>query len=94
MKDFRYIDGVSTLTLDRDTCVGCGLCTEVCPQRVLRVREGKAEIIDFDACMECGACVTNCPVSALSVHPGVGCASHILSVWLSRLTGRKVTSCC
>ncbi len=72
MEDLRYLDDVSTLVLDKETCIGCSLCTEVCPHAVFEMREKKAHIRDFNACMECGACVNNCPSEAISVSPGVG----------------------
>ncbi len=72
MKDDRYYDDVATLALDRDKCVGCTLCTQVCPHQVLEMEDHKARIVDFNACMECGACVSNCPTEAISVNPGVG----------------------
>ncbi len=95
MQDFRYIDGVTTLTLDRQACIGCGQCLEVCPQEVFVLAEGKARLADPDGCMECGACANNCPVSALSVRPGVGCAAYIIMKWWQQLTGRSgPISCC
>ncbi|MCP4022009.1 MAG: 4Fe-4S dicluster domain-containing protein [Desulfobacteraceae bacterium] len=72
MKEIRYLDNVTTLDLNREQCIGCSLCTEVCPHNVFVLKEGKARIIDRDACMECGACVNNCPSEAISVNPGVG----------------------
>ena len=72
MENLRYLEGVSTLDLNETRCIGCGLCTEVCPHNVFEMSEKKARIADPDACMECGACVNNCPVSAVSVNPGVG----------------------
>jgi NAD-dependent dihydropyrimidine dehydrogenase PreA subunit len=72
MENLRYLEGVSTLELNEDLCIGCGLCTQVCPHSVFGLREGKAEIIDHDACMECGACVNNCLTKAITVNPGVG----------------------
>jgi len=72
MQDLRYLDGVSTLQLSQDLCVGCGLCMEVCPHGVFVLDGHKAHIQDLDGCMECGACVNNCPTSAISVTPGVG----------------------
>ena len=94
MKDLRYLDGVATLALDRDACIGCSMCATVCPHRIFAVQDGKAEIMDLDACMECGACAVNCPVDAISVKPGVGCASYLMSVWLYELTGKKTKSVC
>ncbi len=81
--NLRYFEGVVTLELNRDTCIGCGLCSQVCPHGVLLVSAGKAEIVDRDRCMECGACARNCPVTALSVKAGVGCASAIIHSWLT-----------
>ena len=72
MESLRYLDDVSSLILDEDKCIGCNLCTEVCPQSVFEMRQNKAHIVDFNACMECGACVNNCPSEAISVSPGVG----------------------
>jgi len=72
MKEFRYLEDVATLVLDTARCIGCSLCTEVCPHQVLAMHQNKAKIVDFNACMECGACVNNCPSDALAVSPGVG----------------------
>ncbi len=72
MEDLRYIDEVSTLVLDPEKCIGCSLCTEVCPHAVFEMNQKKAQIVDFNACMECGACVNNCPSQAIAVSPGVG----------------------
>lgn len=84
MKEFRYLPGVSTLTLDQDTCIGCGLCEVVCPHGVLVVEEKKALLVDHDGCMECGACAKNCPVKAIQVTPGVGCAAAIINSWIRK----------
>lgn len=95
MKDYRYLNGVATLKLDTDRCIGCGQCVQVCPHRILAVRERKAAILDFDACMECGACQQNCPFEAITVTPGVGCASYVIAVWLHKISGKKInTGCC
>ena len=72
MKELRYLDDVSSLVLDQDKCIGCSLCTEVCPHSVFEMQHQKAHLVDFNACMECGACVTNCPTDAIVVNPGVG----------------------
>ncbi len=86
----KYLSNVVTLQLDVDTCIGCGMCTQVCPQGVFVVEDKKARIIDRDACMECGACAMNCPSAAISVRSGVGCAVAVIK---GALKGNG-TDCC
>jgi len=83
MRDFEYIHGVSTLVLDQDICIGCSLCTQVCPHVIFVIHGSKAFIRDLDECMECGACSLNCPVKAISVNADVGCASGMINRWLA-----------
>ena len=75
----KYLPNVVTLQLDADACVGCEMCTIVCPHAVFIVEQGKARILDADACMECGACASNCPAEAIRVEAGVGCANAVIS---------------
>ena len=91
MEGFRYLEGVSTLTYDRDRCVGCGFCETVCPHGVFSIDERKARVSDRDLCMECGACARNCPAGAIAVDAGVGCAGAIIKSWL---TGSEATCGC
>ena len=85
----EYLKNVVGLRLDRDTCIGCGVCEDVCPHSVFVLDEGRIRIAERDACMECGACARNCPVAALYVKNGVGCASGILNAALGR-----TSACC
>ena len=95
MHGYRYIDGVATLSVERQRCIGCGQCVEVCPHRLLVLDDSRQICIRArDACMECGACVRNCPVMAITVTPGVGCAVALLAAWVNRLLRRKVLSGC
>ncbi len=91
MTPLRYLENVATLELTTETCIGCGMCTEVCPHGVFTVEEGKARLVDRNACIECGACAGNCPVEALRVKAGVGCASAIINGWL---TGKQPSCDC
>ena len=72
MKTLRYLPDVTTLSLDTEACVGCEICTVVCPHGVFQMNERKVQIVDGDGCMECGACANNCPQGAITVTPGVG----------------------
>ncbi|MEG0077200.1 4Fe-4S binding protein [Anaerorhabdus sp.] len=54
------------VTVNKDTCIGCGACVGTCPVSALSLdAEGKAEC-DGGTCIDCGACVGTCPVSAIS----------------------------
>ena len=83
MRKYYYLKDVVTLRLDKEKCIGCGMCINVCPHAVFDMNGEKAIISDRDACMECGACAQNCPVQAIQVNAGVGCAAAIISGSLS-----------
>ncbi len=78
LSEFRYLKNVATLELFVDKCIGCGMCSVVCPHGVFVVENGKARIADKDLCMECGACAVNCPVEAIAVESGVGCVAAVI----------------
>ncbi len=62
------------LMLNQEKCVGCGDCTEVCPQNCFTLNgDGKSEHSFPDRCMECGACGLNCRAEAISVEANAGC---------------------
>ncbi|ABB31477.1 4Fe-4S ferredoxin iron-sulfur binding domain protein [Geobacter metallireducens RCH3] len=96
MKGFSYLTNVASLELNREACIGCGMCVAVCPHGVFALQGNKAEMQDFDACMECGACAVNCPVGAIEVDSGVGCASGMINEWLASIGARKTRGggCC
>jgi iron only hydrogenase large subunit-like protein len=53
----RYFHSV---TLDSEKCKGCTNCIKKCPTEAIRVREGKARIIE-ERCIDCGECIRICP---------------------------------
>ncbi len=49
-----------SVTLDADKCKGCTNCIKRCPTEAIRVRDGKARIIN-ERCTDCGECIRVCP---------------------------------
>lgn len=56
---------MSLLTVDRAKCTKCGLCTEVCPPRIIDLVENGPEMTLAERCIACGHCVAVCPTAAL-----------------------------
>ena len=50
--------------IDKDKCIGCGICIRQCPVNAISMKEGKAEI-DMDKCIKCGKCHDVCPQEAV-----------------------------
>jgi ferredoxin len=53
--------------VDEDSCIGCGICRDVCAAGAISVEE-VAEV-DPKRCTGCGQCVAQCPEGALTLHP-------------------------
>lgn len=49
--------------INKEKCIGCGVCVTTCPFGAISLQDGKA-VISL-ACTQCGACVDVCPVKAI-----------------------------
>lgn len=47
-----------------ERCVGCGACSDVCPEAAIALSEGRSTIRK-EICIGCGECMTVCPVGAI-----------------------------
>ena len=54
------------LLCDRERCAGCGSCAAVCPQKAVKVQEGKM-VTDQKLCNGCGTCVDYCNLNLREV---------------------------
>lgn len=71
----QFLDGMKRLPADvwqhllrvTDACIGCGLCTKVCPSASFRLEDGRAVHIPGN-CQTCLACAHLCPQKAIRLN--------------------------
>ena len=58
-----------SIEVETDKCTGCMNCMRACPTEAMRIREGKALILE-DRCIDCGDCIRVCPARAVRSMTG------------------------
>jgi len=59
------MDRTAPLRVRKDSCLGCGICAESCPQQAISIIRGVARI-DQSRCTRCQLCVDVCPQAAIA----------------------------
>jgi len=68
--------GRGWVVVDIDRCKGCGLCTHVCPVKILKLSSDTfnakgyhpVTVTDGDQCIGCASCATICPDVVFTVY--------------------------
>jgi 2-oxoglutarate ferredoxin oxidoreductase subunit delta len=67
---------MANVTFNEELCKGCGLCIDVCPKKIVALRQDKlnlkgfhpAGVADMDKCIACAFCATMCPDCVITVE--------------------------
>lgn len=60
-----------SIRINKNSCVGCSACVEVCPGNLIKLSgDKKANIRHERDCWGCTSCVKACPVQAISFFLG------------------------
>lgn len=54
------------ITIEKEKCIGCGMCVRDCAARNIEIQNRKANILSGD-CILCGHCVAVCPKGAVTI---------------------------
>lgn len=52
---------------DKEICINCLICYIYCPEKCIKVKDGKIDIIDLKYCKGCGICATECTKGAIKI---------------------------
>ena len=56
------------IKIDKEKCVGCGLCVSACHEGAIGLVDGKASLLREDHCDGLGRCLPTCPTEAITLQ--------------------------
>ena len=83
--------------IDKELCIRCGLCVEICPEDILVMEEDGVKVRYLGECCWCDSCEMDCPQGAIRVRftkeVGPVFMRNIQSISKVSLRDAKCTEC-
>lgn len=81
---------------DKQNCIGCMACLQVCPVKCISVREDDIgdlyPYIDRDICVECGSCMKVCPEISINRKECFKNSDQAYAVWSLNTNNRSASA--
>lgn len=58
---------LTTYFIDKETCIGCGLCKRKCPSDAIEGKSKEPHVISADKCIKCSTCYRVCPTGTVRI---------------------------
>ena len=81
------------ITIDEETCNGCGLCADACHEGAIGIVDGKAKLLREDYCDGLGDCLPACPMNAISFEEREAPAYNEAAVLAAKKTKEEPLPC-
>ena len=81
------------ITIDEETCNGCGLCADACHEGAIGIVSGKAKLLREDYCDGLGDCLPACPMNAISFEEREAPAYNEAAVLAAKKAKEAVLPC-
>lgn len=73
--------------VQESSCIGCGRCASMCPQKAITMDKDHHPVIDRKKCIRCFCCQEFCPVGAMKVRRTP--IAHLLDVFSGKKKDQK-----